>query len=523
MEEQVYYNPILSGYYPDPSIVRVDRDYYLCTSTFEFFPGVPLFHSRNLVNWKQIGYCLNRESQLPLNEAMPSTGILAPTIRYNNGVFYMITTNMTELIKRGVGNFIVKTTNPMGEWSEPIWINHEGIDPSLYFEDDKAYYCGTGFDEKGQAIILFEINPDTGEVISDKKTISYGASGKCPEAPHIYKINDYYYLLLAEGGTEYGHMVTIQRSKNIWGPYESCPNNPILSHRNFNGEKVQCIGHGDLFEDHNGNWWMVCLGARPIGPMLHQLGRETYLVPMKWENGWPYTVYPKVELEMKGPVIGEQKRRGTEFYTDFNEDFLPLEFNYIRNPNMENYIIDKENSKIVLKGDKKGLSGGFHSPTFIGVRQKDFKTITIATMDLDMKDKTIGGLTAYYMDTHHYEIRVRKDKDEFHVELNKRIYDLENIVSSHIIEGNKIALRIESTRDRYIFSYSIDNKEFITIGEGLAAGLCTEITEVMTFTGTYIGVFAQNGVIKFNSFKCQWIEEALDKEKEIQSMYPDGK
>ncbi len=523
MKKQTYYNPIISGYYPDPSIVRVGKDYYLCTSTFEFFPGVPLFHSNNLVNWNQIGHCLTRESQLPLQGAPPSTGILAPTIRYHKGEFYMITTNMTELIKRGVGNFIVKSTKPDGEWSEPIWIEHEGIDPSLYFEDDKAYYCGTGFTEKGQAIILFEIDPNTGEVLSEKKDISYGASGKCPEAPHIYKINDWYYLLLAEGGTEYGHMVTIQRSKNIWGPYESCPNNPILTHRNFNGGEIQCVGHADLFEDHNGNWWMVCLGIRPIGPMLHQLGRETFLVPVEWKNGWPYPSVDKMTLKMEGPIPEEQQERSTDFFADFDEDILPFEFNYIRTPDMENYSIDKENSRIILKGDNNGLSGGLHSPTFIGIRQKDFNSVVTVSVDLDMEDGTVAGLTAYYMDTHHYDIRVRAVENKFYVELNKRIYDLEGSVSKEFIEADKVELRIESTRDKYIFSYSIDGENFIVIGEGLAAGLSTEITEVMTFTGTYLGIFAQNGVAKFDKFEYHWKEEALNKDNKEFSMYPDGK
>lgn len=523
MKKETYYNPIISGFYPDPSVVRVNKDYYLCTSTFEFFPGVPIFHSENLVNWNQIGHCLTRESQLPLKDAPPSTGIFAPTIRYHKGEFYMITTNMTELIKRGVGNFIVKSTKPDGEWSDPIWIEHQGIDPSLYFEDDKAYYCGTGFTEKGQAIILFEINPNTGEVLSEKKDISYGVSGKSPEAPHIYKIGDWYYLLLAEGGTEYGHMVTIQRSKNIWGPYEACPNNPILTHRNFNDKSVQCVGHADLFEDHKGNWWMVCLGTRPIGPKLHQFGRETFLVPVEWKDGWPYPTVDKITLEMEGPIPEEKCERKNTFSANFDKDVLPLEFNYIRTPNKENYIIDKQNSKIILKGDDKGLSGGVHSPTFIGIRQKDFNGVVIVSLDLNIEKETIAGLTAYYMDTHHYEIRVRRDNEKVYIELNKRIYDLEAVVFNRIIESDKVELRIESTRDKYIFSYSTDGENFVNIGEGLAAGLSTEITEVTTFTGTYFGIFAQYGDAKFYNFEYQWGEEELKEDNKKFNSYPDRK
>ena len=247
-----YKNPIITGFNPDPSIVCVGEDYYLCTSSFEYFPGVPLYHSRNLINWQLIGYCLDRESQLDLKNSPSSMGVYAPTIRYYKGTYYMITTNITHAINGGkTGNLIVKTTDISGEWSDPVWIEHEGIDPSLYFEDDKAYYCGTGHDEKGDAIVLFEVDVDSGEILSDKKVISRGCGGKCPEGPHIYKINDWYYLMIAEGGTEYGHMVTMQRSKSIYGPYEKCPYNPILSNRNYGSEAIQCSGHADLFEDNS--------------------------------------------------------------------------------------------------------------------------------------------------------------------------------------------------------------------------------------------------------------------------------
>lgn len=520
--EYSYYNPVLAGFYPDPSLVRVDKDYYLCTSTFEFFPGVPLFHSKNLINWEQIGHCLTRESQLPLEQAPPSTGILASTIRYHKGKFYMITTNMTHLIQSGVGNFIVQADNPGGEWSEPVWIDHQGIDPSLLFDDDdKVYYCGTGFDEQGQCIILFQINPDTGEILSEKKTISYSVNGKCPESPHIYKINGQYFLMLAEGGTEYGHMVTIQRGDNIWGPYEACPDNPILTHRNYNGETVQCVGHAELFEDHKGNWWMVCLGARPNGPMLHHIGRETFLLPVTWKNGWPYPVSSKITLEMSGPLPGIPMPRKTTCHTDFDTKKLPLEFNYIRNPRKENYYLDSKNSKMILTGGSQGLSGGTHSPTFLGIRQKELKTTTTTRLELSsVTPGTIAGLCAYYMDTHHYEIRIHNINDDIQVELNKCIYDLEAVTATSRIHGKYIEFKIDSTKDTYVFSYRMDDADFIVLGEGMTAGLATEITEVMTFTGTYIGIFVQNGTASFEFFKSEWIEQATDPDFVKADIYP---
>lgn len=179
----LFKNPIIPGYNPDPSICRVGDDFYLVNSTFEFFPGVPIYHSRNLVNWELKGYCLDRRSQLELEGCRNSGGIYAPTIRFHNGMFYMITTNVTDK-----GNFVVHSDSVDGDWSEPAWIDQGGIDPSLFWDDDdKCYYCSTGILDGVRGIVAFEINPMTGEILSDKKLISEGCGGQCAEGPHIYK------------------------------------------------------------------------------------------------------------------------------------------------------------------------------------------------------------------------------------------------------------------------------------------------------------------------------------------------
>ncbi len=499
-----YKNPIISGYNPDPSIIRVGEDYYLCTSSFEFFPGVPIYHSKNLADWEQIGYCLTRESQLVLHNCKPSAGIYAPTIRYQDGTFYMITTNVTDMNTTGKGNFIVHTTDIRGEWSEPVWVDQIGIDPSLFFEEDgRAYYCGTAVQDGKQGIVLFQVNPKTGEILSDKKMISYGCGGKYPEAPHIYKIDGRYYLMLAEGGTEYGHMVTMQRADHIDGPYEACPHNPIISHKDNMYSRVQCTGHADIVEDQNGCWWMVLLGSRPTGPLLHHLGRETYLTSFTWENGWP-VVPSQLEEENDASLPGERDPHPDIFYTDFEEGRLPLAFNYVRNPEIERYGLWPDKSMLILDGEKKGLTGSWHSPTFTGIRQKGFDTVTKVRMHLTMAPGTIAGLSAYYMDTHHYEIRVNHKESGMYVELNKAIYDLEGITAAMQIKGSYIDLCIRSDKDKYYFSYSLDGAEFIPLGTALTAGLATEATEIMTFTGTYLGIFAQNGAAGFDSFESKW-------------------
>lgn len=282
-----YKNPVISGFYPDPSICRVEEDYYLVTSSFEFFPAIPLFHSKNLVDWKQIGYCVTKSSYLPLMHGNPNaSGIYAPTIRYHKGRFYVICTNVTTAptTDKRYGNFIISTDNPYGNWSEPVWLSCKGIDPSLFFDHDgKAYFCGTY-----GGIYYCEINPDTGELLSEEKYIWYGTGGCCPEAPHIYYKDHWYYLMIAEGGTEYGHMETIARSRNIGGPYESYDKNPILTNRSL-GRSIMATGHADLVETKTGDWWAVCLGIRPIAyPLRHNLGRETFLMPVHWTvDEWP--------------------------------------------------------------------------------------------------------------------------------------------------------------------------------------------------------------------------------------------
>ncbi|WP_171026096.1 MULTISPECIES: glycoside hydrolase family 43 protein, partial [unclassified Clostridium] len=215
-------NPIIPGYNPDPSVCRVGEDYYLVTSSFEDFPGVPVYHSRDMVNWEQIGYCLTRRSQLELKNCPPSRGIFAPVIRYHQGRFYMITTNVSH-----GGNFYVWTEDPAGEWSEPIFLAQGGIDPSLFFDDDGKVYLTSNQPTGGDwTIAQSEIDIATGQLLTKPRTVWTGTGGRHPEGPHLYKINGKYYLMIAEGGTELGHMETIARSDSPYGPFESCPHNP---------------------------------------------------------------------------------------------------------------------------------------------------------------------------------------------------------------------------------------------------------------------------------------------------------
>ena len=263
---KMYNNPIIPGFYPDPSVCRVGEDYYLVNSSFHYFPGVPIFHSRDLVHWQQIGNVLDRTSQVDLKGIRCSGGIYAPTIRYHKGLFYMITTNVD-----GCDNFFVTASSPEGPWSDPIIIGGEGIDPSLFFDEDKVYYVGQRQKKNARffgdcEIWIQELDVTTGKLLGEAAAIWDGAmkDGVWQEGPHLYKKDDYYYIMIAEGGTSISHSVMIARSKSLLGPYEANPNNPILTHRHLGkNHPITCVGHGDLIEAHDGSWWMVHLGCRP--------------------------------------------------------------------------------------------------------------------------------------------------------------------------------------------------------------------------------------------------------------------
>ena len=295
-------NPILRGFYPDPSICRVDEDYYMVTSSFSYFPGVPIFHSRDLRNWEQIGHVLSRASQIPLNCRHLSGGIYAPTLRYHQGVFYMITTNVD-----GIGDFVCTATDPTGPWSEMHRIEGApGIDPSLFFDDDGAcYMCGNVGMEDGTWIWISRFDPEHFCLTGVRVTVWNGAlrHAHAPEAPHLYKKDGWYYLLIAEGGTEFYHAVTIARSRDIFGPYEGYRGNPILTHRHLGkGYPISNTGHADLVQTQNGSWYMVLLASRPYGGYHLNMGRETFLAPVDWSEDWPVVCPGTGHVEFTCPV-----------------------------------------------------------------------------------------------------------------------------------------------------------------------------------------------------------------------------
>lgn len=347
-------NPILKGSYPDPSVCRCGDDYYLVCSSFCYYPGLPIFHSKDLKHWEQIGHVLNRPEQLHITYEYLNMGLFAPTIRYHDGTFYVVCTNMNTH-----ENFLVTAENPAGPWSDLILIPEaNGIDPSLFFDDDgKVYFIGTEgfltFKYGKQAVICAEFDTKTGHFIDDCWPISFGAydDSKCPEGPHLYKKDGWYYLVIAEGGGNvYTHCATASRSKDIHGPYEQCPQNPILTNRHLGPDyRATAMGHCDLFETQNGEWYGVCLGERQINGNNVPLGRETFLFPVEWQNGWPIAC-PKtgyVEMEYPDTYLSQYPfpEKANPWISEDNK--LGMEWQYLGTPYTE--YVSYEDGGLAMK------------------------------------------------------------------------------------------------------------------------------------------------------------------------------
>ena len=524
---QIYRNPVLTGFHPDPSICRVGDTFYMVTSTFEYYPGIPVYESRDLVHWACIGHCLTRREQLDLESCPPSGGLYAPTIRYWKGTFYVVSTCVS-----GKGNFVVSAKDPKGPWSAPVWLQTGGIDPSLYFEGERVYFTSNEDSKGSPGIYLCQIDLNTGKRLSDEVLISKGCIGRFPEAPHIYRIRGEYYLLMAEGGTEYGHMVTIQRSGSIWGPYVPCPENPILTHRNMEDMRITCTGHGDLTDDRNGNWWMVLLGVRTLSDetgirMLHNLGRGTFLAPVFWENSWPRVGNSgRLALKMAGPLPRGNgpgadktepsgKERGWHgLDTAFDLEHFSREYLFLRNPVKENYRFLSGEGILCLRGTGQLLSQRLSRPTMLAVRQKEFRVRACVCLSPPYEDGLCCGLTAFYNWEHHYEICVVREDGRLFVRLRRQIYDLQTVTGQAQVPEGDVRLELEADRRQYSFFYQGEDGARRLLGSGAAAALCSEVTRDMSFTGTLLGVFCETGQIRVRSFRAEAFDEIDEGQKE---------
>lgn len=472
-----YNNPVIKGFYPDPSVCFANGKYYLVSSTFQYFPGVALFESDDLVNWTQIGYVLTRKSQVMLDKINSSGGVFAPTIRYNDGRFYMVTTNDTTH-----QNFYVYTDDIYGEWSEPIYVDQGGIDPSLYFEDGRTYFMSNGADDNGVGgVVQCEINIETGEKLSPSKCIWQGSGGRYLESPHLYKIGKYYYLMAAEGGTEYGHMITYARAETVWGEFKGYEKNPVLTNRNKAPNIIQGIGHGDLIQDRNGDWHILCLGFRQIHMWqpYHHLGREVFLIPAEFEeDGW-FTAGDGTCADGY-EIKGEFGQKALKEYT-FGTTDAKIDWSYMRHPNLGNYDLGKD--KFVLKGTEITLDMT-DSPTFIALRQRDFD----CSMTVDVSiDRGEAGVTVYSCESEHYDIAIRGTANGYEAVLKLNIGGIKHEQATAPISGNKATLTVISNSCYYNFGV-VDGDNTIALGGGHSKYLSSEVCG--GFTGVMLGLYA---------------------------------
>jgi alpha-N-arabinofuranosidase len=513
-QQPTFQNPILPGFYPDPSICRVNDDYYLVTSSFACFPGVPIFHSKDLVHWRQIGHVLDRPSQLPLDGAGHSQGIFAPTIRYYQGIFYMITTNVS-----GGGNFIVTATRPEGPWSEANWLsNAPGIDPSLFFDDDgKAYYCGTRPAPEGVKydgnweVWLQELDLNEMKLTGASYPLWRGALRDViwPEGPHIYKVNGIYYLMISEGGTDYHHSVTIAKSGTITGPYEGNPANPILTHRHI-GRSCPIVntGHADLVETQNGEWWMVCLASRPYGGYYRNLGRETFLVPVIWEDGWPI-VSPgtgRVEFSYPAPNLPASPIIPAKIRDDFDSPALDRVWNCLRTPRESFWSLSERPGYLRLKLRPEKMTDPV-CPSFLARRQQhiNFQAAVLLEFHPENESET-AGLVLIQNNHYHFRLEAALHQQHHVIRLIQCKAGQETVIARQNYSPGNLYLKVSAQGQDYNFYYGSSLENLNVLAEHVDGRILS--TDVAGgFVGTCIGMYAgSQGNPSHNHADFDWFE-----------------
>ena len=454
-------NPILGGFYPDPSICRVGEDFYLVNSSFGYAPGIPIFHSRDLAHWEQLGNVLVRDTQLRLDHQEISRGIFAPTIRYHDGMFYVITTNVSY-----GGTFLVTASDPAGPWSDPYELGEgaAGIDPSLFFDDDgRCYYVGTRPNPDGTRyngdweIWVQELDLDAMRLVGESMAIWKGAAKHAiwPEGPHLYKKDGYYYLLIAEGGTELAHSICMARSRQLFAWFEGCPRNPVFTHRHLGRDyPVICAGHGDLFDDSDGNWYLVLLASRACDRHC-SLGRETYLARVVWEDGW-IVVNPGVGvLERQVQIPLPEHRFAHEIGGDIRLDFAD-----IADRAWDNRLVSviRRDPKLYSLSEQPGClrlyaAAGSITETepcaYFGVRQSSYDATVRCGIAFLPQGAETAGLVLYQNHNNHLRIEIAAGDTRRVIRVTEHVCGSDHIAAEHPIGADgavTLMLRLHGQR-----------------------------------------------------------------------------
>ncbi|OZI08102.1 glycoside hydrolase 43 family protein [Siphonobacter sp. BAB-5385] len=475
-------NPILSGFYPDPSIVQVDKDYYLINSTFSYFPGIPVFHSKDLKNWKQIGNVIDRPSQMDFMGERLTRGLFAPAISYHKGTYYVTCTDIDH-----DGNFVVTAKNPAGPWSNPVRIPQvRGIDPSLYFDDnDKAYilYNSDAPDNKPQysghrTIRMYEFDYQNLKVVGEEKQLVNGGVdiSKKPvwiEGPHILKRNNWYYLYAAEGGTSVNHSEVVFRSKSVWGPYIPYEHNPILTQKGLPEDRknpVTSAGHAQFVEGPDGKTYSIFLAVRPYEGDFYNTGRETFIAPVEWKEDWPIINPDHKEIQYSYPVnYAESKPKdllpqsGNFGYTMTFEKSLDPSLLFMRTVDPGSYTLSKKQGLTLKLKPETCMEMG--NPSFVGKRQQHLFSTAETELSFSPKAEYEKAGLVILQDEHHFYFLSKGQKDGKPViQLFKSVpreKSMELVTEAPLnTTADKVNLRIASQGDSYSFSYTTDGKNW---------------------------------------------------------------
>lgn len=511
-----YRNPILGGFYPDPSVVRVGQDYYLVNSTFSWFPGIPVFHSRDLVRWTQIGNAIDRPDQLDFKQLGMSRGVFAPAIQYHAGTFYILNT----CVDCG-GNFVITAKNPAGPWSDPVWLPElkGGIDPSLFFDDDgRAWIVNNDVPAEKprydghRAIWLQEFDPKALKTIGPRTMVIDGGAdpAKNPiwiEGPHLLKKGGWYYLICAEGGTAENHSEVALRSRSITGPYLADPANPILTQRDLPADRphpVTSSGHAQLIDTPDGDWWAVFLATQPYAGDFYNTGRETFLMPARWENGWPRITdhgqpipyvharpnlprQPAPPIPTGGPMTVRDEFSGTK---------LAPYWMMMRNPRTRWYALDR--GALVLTARPEGL-GDNANPSFLARRQQHMDASAETVVRFTPRhDGDEAGLAAFQNDAYWASIAVLEVKGKRFVTTRWRHgtdqprEGLSNAMEPlRVAPGAPVHLRITAKGADYALAYATVPGRWITLAHIDGTTLSTRTAG--GFIGAMFGLYARNG------------------------------
>lgn len=510
-----YRNPILQGYYPDPSITRVGDDFYLVNSTFAYFPGIPIFHSRDLVNWTQIGNAIDRPDQLDFKRLGLSRGVFAPTIEAHGGRFYILNT----CVECG-DNFILTATDPKGPWSDPVFLPdlNGGIDPSIFFDDDgKAWIVnngppeGTPLYEGHRAIWIQQYDPATGRTVGPRSVLVNGGVdiAKRPvwiEGPHLLKKDGWYYLTCAEGGTAEGHSQVVLRSRSVTGPYLPNPNNPYLTQRELPRDRafpITSAGHADMVQTAKGDWWATFLAVRPYGDDLYNIGRETFLMPVRWVDGWPRITDPGQAIPyvhqrpdlphgVKGPLPLNGPFKVRE---EFADKTLPREWMMLRNPRETWYRLADGALWLTPRTVALGDQG---NPSYLGRRQQHIAAVATTRVTFTpQRDGDRAGLATLQNDAAWYALSVGRQGGRDMVLVERRV-GAESVTGTVIASaplanpGAPIELRVTVDGGKIGFDYATRPGRWVSLlRDADATVLSTK--RAGGFVGTTMGLFARRG------------------------------